>query len=138
MVQLTVEQRIFVVETFFSTNSYVEVRRRFEVQFPGRRPPTNMNIYRNVNKYRQHGTSLNRKSSNSGRPRSGRSIENIERVQELLEENPDGVSYRRNGLGLAKATFNRIVKKDLKWHPYNLWLLFCVCPWSIVPTKLPF
>ena len=70
----------FCCGNVFSTNSYVEVRRRFEVQFPGRRPPTNMNIYRNVNKYRQHGTSLNRNSSNSGRPRSGRSIENIERV----------------------------------------------------------
>ena len=74
MVQLTVEQRVFVVQTFFSTHSYVEVRRRFQIQFPGRRPPTDMTIYRNVKKYKEHGTSLNRNSSNSGRKRAVRDM----------------------------------------------------------------
>lgn len=120
MVQLTVEQRIFVVRNFFSTGSYIEVRRLFQNQFPGRQPPTDMTIYRNVNKYCEHGTSLNRNSSGSGRPKSGRSDENIDRVQEALEENPRGVVCRRNGLGLSASTFHRIVKIDLKWHPYKM------------------
>ena len=120
MVQLTVEQHIFVVTTYFLTGSYVEVRRRFQRKFPGRRPPTDMTIYRNVHKYAEHGTSLNRNSVASGRPRSGRSVENIDRVQEALEENPRGVVCRRNGLGLSRATFNRIVRIDLKWHPYKI------------------
>ena len=120
MVQLTVEQRVFVVKTFYSTRSYVEVRRLFQQQFPDRLPPTDMTIYRNVNKYSQHGTSLNRNSGNSGRPRSARTIENIDRVQEVLEEDPRSVSCRRNGLGLGKSSFNRIVRSDLKWHPYKM------------------
>ena len=92
MVQLTIQQRIFVVRTYFETKSYVEVRRLFQNEFPGRRPPTDMTIYRNVIKYSQHGTSLNRNSACSGRRRSGRSNENIDRVQEALEENPDGLA----------------------------------------------
>ena len=120
MVQLTIQQRIFVVRTYFETKSYVEVRRLFQNEFPGRRPPTDMTIYRNVIKYSQHGTSLNRNSACSGRPRSGRSNENIDRVQEALEENPDGLACRRNGLGLTASTFNRICRIDLKWHPYKM------------------
>ena len=119
MVQLTVEQRIFVVTTYFSTGSYVEVRRLFQRKFPGRRPPTDMTIYRNVHKYSEHGTSLNRNSAAWGRPRSGYSAENIDRVQEPLEEDPRGVVCQRNGLGLSMSTFNRIVRIDLKWHPYK-------------------
>lgn len=112
MVQLTVEQRVFVVRTYFETRSYDAVRDLFQNQFPNRPSPTNMTIYRNVNKYQDHGTSLNRNSSASGRPRSGRSPDNIDRVQEALEENPEGIVCRRNGLGLSASTFNRICKKD--------------------------
>ena len=60
---------------------------------------------------------LNRNSGHSGHPRTGRSQENIDRVQELLADNPRGVSSRRNGLGISQSSFVRIVKDDLKWHP---------------------
>jgi hypothetical protein len=120
MVQLTLQQRVFVVENFFTTKSYVEVQRLFQIEFPNRLPPTTMTIHRNVIKYRQHATSQNRNSKNSGRRRTGRSNENIDRVQEALEENPRGIVCRRNGLGLTRATFNRIVSLDLKWHPYKI------------------
>ena len=56
----------------------------------------------------------------SGRRRTGRSQENIDAVQNVLENNPDGVSCQINGLGLPSATFNRIVRIDLKWHPYRI------------------
>ena len=120
MVQLTLEQRVFVVTNFFSTKSYVEVQRLFRAAFPGRNPPTRMTIHRNVNKYLQHATSQNRNREASGRKRTGRSNDNIDRVQEALENNPKGIACRRNGLGLSPSTFNRIVKKDLKWHPYKI------------------
>ena len=76
--QLTVEQRVFVVKHYFETKSYVEVRRLFQIAFPSRPPPTDMTIYRNVKKYSETGTSLNRNSVSSGRPRSGHSVENKE------------------------------------------------------------
>ena len=51
---------------------------------------------------------------------AGRSQENIDVVQEELINNPDGISCRRNNSGLPSATFNRIVRVDLKWHPYKI------------------
>ena len=57
MVQLTLQQRVFVVENFFTTKSYVEVQRLFQIEFPNRLPPTTMTIHRNVIKYCQHATS---------------------------------------------------------------------------------
>ena len=120
MVQLTGKQRVFIVRTYFQTRSYVEVRRLFQNEFPRHAPQEPKTIHRNVVKYNEHGRSLNRNLSASGRPRSGRSAENIDTVQEALEENPDSVVCRRNGLGLSVRTFNRICKEDLKWHPYKI------------------
>ena len=47
-------------------------------------------------------------------------VKNIDRVQDAFEENPRGVVCRRNGLGLSWATYDRIVRIDLKWHPYKM------------------
>ena len=51
--------------------------------------------------------------------KTGRTLENINLVLQSLEENGQR-SSRRNGLGLSRCTFNRIVKIDLKFHPYVL------------------
>ena len=79
-----------------------------------------MAIWKNVKKYTYYGTSLNRNSGHSGRPKTGRSQENISRVHELLVDNPRGVSSRRNGLDISQSSFVRIVKYDLKWHPCKM------------------
>jgi len=38
--QLTQEQRIFIMEGFFRTNNIYDVINEFEERFPGRIPPT--------------------------------------------------------------------------------------------------
>ena len=60
MGQYTVEQRVFLVRKYYETHSYAEVQRLFRLQFPDRDPPDKKNIWRNVKKYEDHGTSLNR------------------------------------------------------------------------------
>ena len=112
MRQLTTEQRVFVVKHWFITRSVEQVRLLFRERFPDRAPPTRMAIWKNVKKYSEHGTSLNRISGHPGRPRTGRSPVNIDGVQELLADNPRGVSSRRNGLGISQPSFIRIVKFD--------------------------
>jgi hypothetical protein len=119
MPKLTIPERTFIVEKYFETKSVVAVLRQFQIAFPGRNPPSSSSVWRNVNKYRLHGTSLNRNKGNSGRRKTGRSEENIQAVREQLENNPH-VSARRNGLGLPSATFNRITRLDLRWHPYQI------------------
>ena len=54
MVQLTSEQRVFVVKTYFQTEKYTEVRRLFQERYPDRPPPNKTAIWKNVN-----ATSLN-------------------------------------------------------------------------------
>ena len=80
-----------------------------------------MIVWTNVTKEnRETGTSHNRNKGISGRPKTARTIENIETVREVLERNPRGVSCRRNGTGISKTTFQRIVTGDLRWHPYKM------------------
>ena len=82
--------------------------------------PSKSTIWRNVQKYLSSGTSHNRNKGNSGRRRVARSEENVAAVRNLLEENPENVSARRNGLGISRSSFNRITKFELRWHPYRI------------------
>ena len=54
--QLTQEQRKFIVETFFVTNNYPVVRNEFRISFPEREPPTKKSIKKLVEKFRTRGT----------------------------------------------------------------------------------
>ena len=67
--------------------------------------------------------SCNLNKGRSGRRRTERCLENIQAVREALENQEDGaprISARRNGLGLTSATFNRITRLDLGFHPYRM------------------
>ena len=75
--QLSYEQRVFVVETYFRTNSYKKVKEAFPGKFPERVVPSKSTIERNVKKYRNHATSLNRNKENSGRKRSARTAKTL-------------------------------------------------------------
>ena len=120
MVQLTIEQRTFIVKTFYETRSLQLTREAFMERFPDRHAPAAKTIWANVRKYEQHGTSQNRNHGNSGRRRTGRSEANVEAVRQRLLEYPTGTSARRNGVGLPSATFNRITRLDLRQHPYRM------------------
>ena len=97
MVQLTTEQRTFIIKTFYETNSFQQTRVAFGERFPDRRLPEITTISANVRKFEVHGTSLNQNKGNSRRRRSGRSDINIEAVRQQLLEHPTGTSARRNG-----------------------------------------
>ena len=120
MIQLTTEQRTFIVKTFHETGSLRITRDRFGERFPDRQSPALKTIWANVRKSSKHGTILNRNKGNSGRRRTGRSEANIEAVRQRLDEHPTGSSARRNGVGLPHATFNRIMRLDLKLNPYRM------------------
>jgi transposase len=117
--QLTTVQRVFVVKEYLQCGSYVAVQNAFQQRFPDTLSPAKTTIWRNVNKYKNEGTSLNLNKGRSGRKRTERSEENVEIVQQQLLENP-GISCRRNGVDIDKSTFNRIVKLDLKWYAYKM------------------
>lgn len=117
--QLTVEQRVFVVTKYHETKSYIAVREAFRQRFPGRAAPCKKTIHKNVQKYQQNGTSLNMNKGHSGRRRSSRTPQNVNLVRNTLVANPR-VSIRRNGVPVTRSTFQRIVQHDLEWHPYKM------------------
>ena len=120
MGQFTIPQRAFIVQTYIATRSYVEVQRLFGEVYPATILPSKMTIKRNFDKFILHGICWNLNEHNSGRPRTGRSPENIADVLNELEHHPRNTSCRRNNLALPSATFNRIARLDLQWHPYRL------------------
>lgn len=120
MVQLTTEQRTFVVLHYSNTRSLTAVRSAFRERFPDRNPPSKTTILQNYRKYSKCGTSLNLNKSNSGRPRTARSPENIAAIKRLLEENPRSVSARRNPFHMSPASFNRITRLDLGRTSYSM------------------
>ena len=66
MVQLTGEQRIFIVLSYTRTLSTTEVRNAFQARFLDRNPPAPSTILENVRKYQNAGTSLSLNKGNSG------------------------------------------------------------------------
>lgn len=74
--QLTKEQRVFVVTNFIKTGSIKQVQDSFEQRFPGRHPPSKPTIWKNVRKYQHEGTCLNLNKERSGRMRTIRTTEN--------------------------------------------------------------
>ena len=51
MVQLTTEQRVFIVKNYLQTQSSTAVQNAFQARFSGRNPAAPNTILRNVNKY---------------------------------------------------------------------------------------
>ncbi|KAF2361513.1 Protein of unknown function DUF4817 [Trinorchestia longiramus] len=117
--QLTKEQRTFIVEKYFQAKCFQQVIQSFQEHVPERQSPTKMTIWRNVTRCGTEGTSLNLNKGRSGRKRTGRSEENVRIIQGALTENPQ-ISARKSRLDVTKSTFNRIITLNLKWHPYKM------------------
>ena len=107
MVQLTIEQRVFVVLHYTKTQSIAAVQNAFLERFPDRNPPcktTILRTFKNIQMPAQVLT-LNLNKGNSGRRRTTRTEENIAAIRALLEENPR-VSARRNPIDISSSSFN--------------------------------
>ena len=119
MVQLTPQQRSFVVTEYARLGSFRAVRIAFALQYPHRPVPATSTILRNCRKYQETGTSQNLNKGRSGRRRTVRTDANIQAVRDLLNQDPQ-TSARRNGLGINYTSFNRITRLELRWHPYKI------------------
>ncbi|KAF2365260.1 Protein of unknown function DUF4817 [Trinorchestia longiramus] len=116
--QLTNEQRIFINNVYAKRKSLKEIQNEFEQGFPERSSPTKKTVWKTVNKFRTHGTISNPNKGNSGRLKTVRTNENIERVRQVITENPK-VFKRRNGKELSSSSFQRIVRNDFQCYTYR-------------------
>ena len=119
MVQLTIPQGIWVCIEMGRVNNAHEIRRSWRNRWPGHPAPTVRTIIKNYEKYLRHGTSQNRNRGRNGRPRSGRSTQNVLRVQRASARN-GAVFSRQNGRGLRRNSFSRITRFEIRFHPYVL------------------
>ena len=116
MPRLTKEQRVWISLEMAAIENAAEILRRWPAQWPGINAPSAVTVQKTYKKLQAEGTCHNLHKSRSGRLRTARSVQNIERAREALIENGSR-SSRRNGLGLSQSSFVRIVK-SLKFHPY--------------------
>ncbi|KAF2361337.1 Protein of unknown function DUF4817 [Trinorchestia longiramus] len=65
--QLTKDQRIFIVLEFKATKSREQVRRAFNKKFSERNSLDKKTVNRIMKKFNEHGSIVNRKKGNSGR-----------------------------------------------------------------------
>lgn len=119
MPQFSVDERRWIVTKLLQNCTYREVQEEFFVEH-GKAAPAVNNMRNMLKKFNEHGVLTNRNKEKSGRIRSARCEENIQRVKEHLEADNHS-SMRSTGLQLIipKSSVHRIAKKDLNLHPYK-------------------
>ena len=117
MPRLTKEQRVWVCLEHTKCNNATEVRRRWQGHWGDIPAPPKRTITKTYRKFLQEATCHDLNRVRSGRVRTARTPEIIERVRETLLQLSKR-SSRRNGLGLSRSSFHRIAKLDIKFHPY--------------------
>lgn len=113
----TLNERIFLVETYLRTRSFVQTRREFE-DFHDKNAPSISSIQKMVLKFRENGN-LNNIPSREGHTERIQSA--TETAMELFDENPS-LSLRKASalLKVSYKSMHVIVTKDLGLHPYKL------------------
>ena len=116
------EHRVFCVETYMKCGSIIETQRKFKTYFKIKRgvsAPDGKSIKRWIENIRE--CEQIRKPKTGGRQRSVHTLENITKVKHHVKENPN-LSLRKRALYLEinRESLRRIMKNDLKMHPYKL------------------
>ena len=111
--QLTMEQRIFIVKLYYKMKSYNQNQTHFRILFWEHLLPSRTTIWKNVKRYERDSTSLKMNKGRSRRRITTKTKENIEAVQQALEGNQGIISARRHGLGIPPSSICQIIKIDL-------------------------
>lgn len=121
MPRLSDDQRLFVYKLKVRDVPYPQIATQYAAQFPGGIVPCRHTVTRIYQKMEDHKVLIDRHKGNSGRPRTGRSDDNILQVYESYLEDPT-VSIRKRAaqLDLTSSTIQRIMRKDLALYPYRI------------------
>ncbi|KAJ4425791.1 hypothetical protein ANN_27416 [Periplaneta americana] len=148
--RLNPEQRTKLIELYFENQrSIILTQRAYRRHFHVRHCPHQTTILRLVARFRQNYSVCDR--PRTGRRRSVRTPENIERVRDSINDKPETSTRRRAAqLGMNRRSLQRILRTDLKLFAYKLQLVQRVSPadaqarlspfppkWCCQQTKLP-
>lgn len=118
---LSKEQKAKVVQLYFKTGSAILAQRAFRSTFKVRYAPDIKTIKLLSERFLAVGSIEKLNQGRSGRKRSKRSSENIEKVKTAIQETPTK-SIRKLAAQVhsSKSTVQRILKKDLRLTPYKI------------------
>lgn len=116
--ELTSEQRVFVVEQFYLTASPTKIKRAY---FNKYRQEVSLNtINKLIIKWKDRGTILNQNKGHSGRKRTARSEENSAMIDARITESSQSLRKLAAETGLKRESVRRILKNDFKLKSYKL------------------
>lgn len=120
MQRYTVTQRTNILKIYFqSQRSIAATRRKLRATLGPNAVPDMKTIRSLVRKFEENG--LVGDKPRSGRPRSGRSAENVARTSDSVTESPKtSIRHRSQQLELSRATTQRILRKDLHLTAYKV------------------
>ncbi|KAF2366556.1 Protein of unknown function DUF4817 [Trinorchestia longiramus] len=121
MVRYT-KERAKIVELYFSCNSsIIAVQRSYRNIFNDGRSPDKNCIKAMVSKFQETGSTVDKRRF--GRPRTVRTYVSIQAVSESVADRPTTSTRKRSPqLTMSRRSLQRILKEDLKYHPYKIQL----------------
>ena len=121
MARLSIEQRIKIVEIFITTKSIVATQREFKKQLKLKKAPSGKAIREVVAKFQSTGSVKDQHRGASGRPRSVRNRDNIEKLEASFEEDPAMSNRKRaQAVDINPTSVWRIARNDLKLKAYKI------------------
>jgi hypothetical protein len=118
MLSYSLREKTFILETYFSTKSYAETRKRFHIRFPASNVPCDSTITRLTQKFRSEGTV----SSNvlEHRNPSVLTAETLMNIQAAVYESPH-ISVRKisRQVNASKTTVHVALRQHLGMYPFR-------------------
>ena len=112
-----------IVQLYFESRSPISVIRMMQKRYPGEDKLSKLQVCRLVKRFQLTGSVEDGRHSNPGRPKSGRSAENVEEVRRLMAETPQKSVRKVLGDITNECSFSnvyRILRFDLKLFPYTI------------------
>ena len=128
MNKFTNDQHMKIVEFYYSSGkSIIQTQRKFRNHFIVREQPSENTIRNLIARFESKGSVHD--SACSGRPKTSRTPENIDRDRESVNENPETSTRKRETqFRMARSSLRRITKKDLLLFPYKLQMVHEMSP----------
>jgi hypothetical protein len=110
-----VEERVFILESYFKTMSYVHCRQSFVEKF-GRQAPVKSAFEKMIKKFRKTGSLLDK---NRNRRRSVLTPGMLQDIQKAITRSPQKSLRKLSAqTGISLRSAHTAVRKMLKFYPY--------------------
>ena len=122
--QYSIEQRVFLVEAYIrNKESPTATLRDYATHFKTKEVPSRPTLYNLIEKWRRTGSVHDDYAGHAGRMVTVRTEENISRVRELFQDQPNtSQRHASRQLGISRSSLRNIMKLDIGLFPYKIQL----------------